>query len=82
MAHVRVRRLAVAFAGFKFAEMAVWVGLAAFAYGRGGVDEAAAIMVGQLLPAVAVGLLCGWLLARIAPVRLLTATRLGCDLNA
>ena len=46
-----LRRLLLAYLGFRFAEFGVWVGLAASAYEAGGVGEATAVMLAQLLPA-------------------------------
>ena len=38
-----LRRLCLAVAGFKLAELGVWIALTAYAYGEGGVDDAALV---------------------------------------
>ena len=65
-----LRRLCLAVAGFKLAELGVWIALTAYAYGEGGVDDAALVMILQLVPATAFALVVGGLIGRFgaAPV--------------
>ena len=42
-----LRRLCIAGAGFRLAELGVWVALTAYAYSAGGVREASAVMVAR-----------------------------------
>ena len=59
-----LRRLGLAVAGFRLAELAVWIALAAYAYGAGGVSEASAVTVAELVPATACALAVGRLIHR------------------
>ena len=59
-----LRRLCLAVAGFKLAELGVWIALAAYAYAIGGVREASAVTVAQLVPATAFALAVGGLIRR------------------
>jgi hypothetical protein len=59
-----LRRLCLANAGFRLAELAVWIAIAAYAYAAGGVGEASAVMVAQLVPATAFALAVGDLIRR------------------
>jgi hypothetical protein len=66
-----LRRLGLAGAGFRLAELGVWIGLTAYAYTAGGVREASAVMVAQLVPATALALAVGGLIHRHGPSRVL-----------
>ncbi len=59
-----LRRLCFATAGFRLAELAVWIALIAYAYNVGGVREASAVTVAQLVPATAFALAGGSLIRR------------------
>src|SRR4051794_7461119 len=59
-----LRRLCVALFGFRAAELAVWIALAAYAYTAGGVDEASAVIVAELVPATLFALTVGGLIRR------------------
>jgi hypothetical protein len=59
-----LRRLCLAAAGFRMSELAVWTALIAYAYSVGGVREASAIMVAQLVPATLFALAVGGLIRR------------------
>ena len=59
-----LRRLCLANAGFRLAELGVWIALTAYAYKAGGVGEASAVMVAQLVPATAFALGVGGLIRR------------------
>ena len=62
---VRVRcALCLAVAGFRLAELAVWIALTAYAYTAGGVREASAVTVAELVPATAFALAVGRLIRR------------------
>jgi len=59
-----LRRLCLATAGFRLAELGVWVALIAYAYTAGGVRESSAVMVAQLVPATAFALAVGGFIRR------------------
>ena len=59
-----LRRLCLATAGFRMAELGVWISLAAYAYTAGGVREASGVTVLQLVPATAFALGVGGLIRR------------------
>jgi Cyclic nucleotide-binding domain/Major Facilitator Superfamily len=59
-----LRRLCLAVAGFRLSELAVWIALAAYAYTAGGVREASAVTVAQLIPATAFAFAVGGLIRR------------------
>jgi hypothetical protein len=59
-----LRRLCLATAGFRLAELAVWIAITAYAYRAGGVDAAALVMVAQLAPATVFALTVGGLVNR------------------
>jgi len=59
-----LRRLCLASAGFRTAELGVWVALLAYAYTAGGVREASAVTVAQLVPAAAAALAVGSFIRR------------------
>ena len=68
-----LRRMLLAYALFRVAELAVWVALTAYAFEVGGVRESAALLVAQLVPAAAFALCVGSLVHRVGPVRVLRA---------
>lgn len=68
-----MRRLLLALAGFRLAETATWVALTAFAFERGGVREAALVMLAQLAPSAAFALGVGGLIERYGAVAVLRA---------
>ncbi len=51
---LRCAHLCLAIFGFRAAELAVWIALAAYAYTAGGVAEASAVVVAELIPATLV----------------------------
>ena len=51
LARPDIRRVELAYAGFKLAEYGVWVSVLVYAYERGGTAAAALLAVAQLLPA-------------------------------
>ena len=59
-----LRRLCLAYGGFRLAELGVWIALAAYAYSAGGVREASAVTVAQLVPATVCALAVGGLIHR------------------
>ena len=59
-----LRRLCLATFGFRVAELAVWIALTAYAYSAGGVGEASAVVVAELVPATAFALAVGGLIRR------------------
>ena len=59
-----LRRLCLASAGFRLAELGVWIASTAYAYQAGGVGEASAVMVAQLVPATTFALGVGGLIRR------------------
>jgi hypothetical protein len=59
-----LRRLCLAAAGFRLSELAVWIALIAYAYSVGGVREASALVVAQLVPATLFALAVGGLIRR------------------
>ena len=59
-----LRRLCLAKAGFRLAELAVWIALTAYAYAAGGVREASAVNFAELVPATAFALTVGGLIRR------------------
>ncbi len=59
-----LRRLCLAVAGFRLAELAVWIALTAYAYLAGGVREASVVTVAELVPATAFALAVGSLIRR------------------
>ena len=59
-----LRRLCLAYAGFRVAELGAWTALTAYAYTAGGVREASTVMVAQLVPATAFALAVGALIRR------------------
>lgn len=66
-----LRRLSLAAAGFRVAELGVWIALTAYAYTAGGVGEASAVMVAQLAPASGFALAVGGLIRRHGAGRIL-----------
>jgi MFS family permease len=62
--HHSLRRLCLAIFGFRVAELAVWISLTAYAYSAGGVGEASAVIVAELVPATAFALAVGGLIRR------------------
>ncbi len=62
-----LRRLCLAVAGFRLAELGVWIAITAYAYAAGGVGEASAVMIAQLIPATAFALAVGGLIRRYGP---------------
>src|SRR4051812_28089490 len=66
-----MRRLCLATAGFRVAELAVWIAMIAYAYTVGGVREASLVTIAQLLPATAFALLVGDLIRRHGGVAVL-----------
>ena len=62
-----LRRLGIANAGFRMAELGVWIALTAYAYTAGGVREASAVMVAQLVPATGFALAVGALIRHHGP---------------
>jgi Cyclic nucleotide-binding domain/Major Facilitator Superfamily len=59
-----LRRLCLAVAGFRLAELGVWIALTAYAYAAGGVREASAVTIVQLVPAALFALSVGGLIRR------------------
>jgi hypothetical protein len=59
-----LRRLCLASAGFRSAELGVWIALIAYGYTAGGVREASAVTVAQLVPAAVFALAVGGLIRR------------------
>ena len=66
-----LRRLCLATFGFRVAELAVWISLAAYAYSAGGVGEASAVVVAELVPATLFALAVGGLIRRNGAGRVL-----------
>jgi len=66
-----LRRLCLASAGFRSAELGVWVALIAYSYAAGGVREASAVTVAQLVPATGFALAVGRLMRRHGAVQVL-----------
>ena len=66
-----LRRLCLAVAGFRLAEIAVWIAITAYAYAAGGVGEASAVAIAQLVPATLFALAVGSLIRRHGPARIL-----------
>ena len=66
-----LRRLSLAYAGFRLAELGVWIALIAYAYTAGGVREASAVTVAQLVPATFFALAVGGLIRRHGAVQVL-----------
>ena len=63
--------LTVVFGLFKTAEYGSWISITIFANGRGGVSEAAAVLVAQLVPATVTAVWVGSLQSWVGPRRLL-----------
>jgi hypothetical protein len=63
--------LTVVFGLFKTAEYGSWISITIFANGRGGVSEAAAVLVAQLVPATVTAVWVGRLQSWVGPRRLL-----------
>lgn len=59
-----VRRLCLATGGFRAAELGVWIALIAYVYTAGGVREASAVTVAQLIPATLFAITVGDLIRR------------------
>jgi MFS family permease len=59
-----LRRLCLAGFGFRVSELAVWIALTAYAYTAGGVGEASAVVVAELIPATLFALAVGGLIRR------------------
>jgi MFS family permease len=59
-----LRRLCLALFGFRVAELGVWIALTAYAYSAGGVGEASAVVVAELVPATIFALAVGGLIRR------------------
>jgi hypothetical protein len=66
-----LRRLCLATFGFRVAELAVWIALTAYAYTAGGVGEASAVVVAELVPATLFALAVGGLIRRNGAGRVL-----------
>lgn len=66
-----LRRLCLASFGFRLAELAVWIALTAYAYSAGGVGEASAVVVAELVPATIFALAVGGLIRRHGPGQVL-----------
>ena len=66
-----LRRLLLAFAFFRVAELAVWITITAYAFQVGGVRQAALVLVAQLVPASIFAMLVGGLMHRFGATRLL-----------
>ncbi|MDQ1479205.1 MAG: hypothetical protein QOI44_66 [Actinomycetota bacterium] len=66
-----LRRLCLAMFGFRVAELAVWIALTAYAYSAGGVGEASAVVVAELIPATLFALAVGGLIRRNGAGRVL-----------
>ena len=66
-----LRRLCLACFGFRVAELAVWIALTAYAYTAGGVGEASAVVVAELVPATVFALMVGGLIRRHGAGRVL-----------
>jgi MFS family permease len=66
-----LRRLCLAMFGFRVAELAVWIALTAYAYSAGGVSEASAVVVAELVPATLFALAVGGLIRRNGAGRVL-----------
>jgi len=64
-----LRRLLLAFAAFRVAEFAVWITITAYAFQVGGVNESAAVLVAQLVPAALFALTVGALINRFGATR-------------
>jgi MFS family permease len=59
LAHREMRSLAIVYVCFKTAEMGGWIAVTTVAHEHGGIDEASAVVVAQLLPAALVALTVG-----------------------
>ena len=59
-----LRRLCLAMAAFRLAELAVWIALIAYAYTAGGVGEASVVTVLELVPATVFALAVGGFIRR------------------
>ena len=66
-----LRRLCLAIFGFRVAELGVWIALTAYAYSAGGVGEASAVVVAELVPATMFALAVGGLIRRHGAGRVL-----------
>src|SRR5436190_14788876 len=66
-----LRRLCLAIFGFRVAELGVWIALTAYAYSAGGVGEASAVVVAELVPATMFALTVGGLIRRHGAGRVL-----------
>src|SRR5262245_22411099 len=68
-----VRRLLVVFGAFRAAEFGVWIATTAVAFERGGVRQATAVVIAQLVPATLVATFVGGWADRYTPRRVLVA---------
>ena len=66
-----LRRLCLALGGFRLAELGAWIALTAYAYEAGGVREASALLVVQLVPATGFALVVGTLIRRFGASQVL-----------
>jgi hypothetical protein len=66
-----VRRLCLATGAFRAAELGVWIALIAYVYTAGGVREASAVTVAQLVPATLFALTVGDLIRRFGGAQVL-----------
>ncbi len=68
-----VLRLCLVYVGFRLVELGTWVAVTIHAHRQGGVDEAGAVMVAELVPAVVVAALVGRAAARCGTRTVLVA---------